>query len=319
MKLWWPLSPTAFKSPGARSVAPPAPTLTAPPSSQREVSGPLLATLKFGIAWGMSHLGESIWGWDEWKEKISGRAATSLGRGDRRFHTSRHKRTLWRSPARKTTRRQALAECSCLGHWESTVGAPSSCGGVTAFNPKPNRPGRNPNTSPPGLPGPGAQGLSAALSRIVPLRLPPILQPEETPCLWDPGSPVWELKAKDPHSRLFYFWRRERGLRVSDVCTCVRVCLSSVCPLPAHSNRGAVQEVVEEQKNSPQRVWFPTLPGSLWRYTSSTQFFFPHCSKQFPIRLSLQTTTKQSTCLTLRGRPGPVLRLFMYLFSIFAF
>lgn len=40
----------------------------------------------------------------------SGRAAKSLGKGDRHFHTSLHKRTLLRFPAKETTAKEALAE-----------------------------------------------------------------------------------------------------------------------------------------------------------------------------------------------------------------
>lgn len=42
----------------------------------------------------------------------SGRAAKSLGEGDRHFHTPLHKRTLLRFPAKETEAKEAPAECS---------------------------------------------------------------------------------------------------------------------------------------------------------------------------------------------------------------
>lgn len=57
--------------------------------------------------------------------KGSGRAVKSLGRADRRFHTSLPKRTLSRSPAKETIATEALAKDSGPATAkESTLGSP---------------------------------------------------------------------------------------------------------------------------------------------------------------------------------------------------
>lgn len=39
-----------------------------------------------------------------------------------------------------------------------------------------------------------------------------------------------------------------------DTCTCVRVCVGSVCPLPAHANGGVVPALAKGPKTRSQGV-----------------------------------------------------------------
>lgn len=60
----------------------------------------------------MVPLGKSTWGWGEWKEgDLSVQLSKFLGRGDRRFHTTLHKKkkkNLSRFPAKETIAEEAL-------------------------------------------------------------------------------------------------------------------------------------------------------------------------------------------------------------------
>ena len=146
---------------------------------------------------------------------------------------------------------------------------------MRAINPKPNRSGPGPQVHPPVLSALGEQGLPASLSQgFFPLMSPRSSWPKKI------LAPAQKLEAKDPHSRLYLlllFRRREPELRARDACTCAGVCASSLCPLPAHPKSRGCAKGAEERKPAA-RVWFPTLPRSPWRYSTSTYIFFFHRS-----------------------------------------
>lgn len=105
-----------------------------------------------------------------------------------------------------------------------------------------------------------AQRLWAAISQGCPFNVAAGAQGRKN-SLHDPGSPAYELKAKDPYSRLFLFKRWEQGLRVRDACTSVSACVSSVYPLPAHPNRGVVPGATEQRKTRPERSCLISYPS----------------------------------------------------------